>query len=297
MKTIFIICMLIAFTYTELNAQCLPNDTIANQNTIGTGSLCGMVPCENMNFNDGDVATFYTTIACRKILSLTDSVDGINLGNVSVCENIDCMPTLFSGQPVLNRSFKITPTNNGKAYVSLYILQWDIDEFNTASFPTGPFLDPMLNLSIIQLDTTFNMGTPISSITYIPNSSITTNYDTMNTAWTISFPVDSFSNFFISTPANIFPASISNYDADELIKLSPNPANNNLNLEMEAKGEYESYIEITDITGRIMKAVKLIIKKGLNSNNIDISALQSGSYLVSITTGSGSNFSQIIIKR
>ena len=141
------------------------------------------------------------------------------------------------------------------------------------------------------------MGTPISSITYIPNSSITTNYDTMNTAWTISFPVDSFSNFFISTPANIFPTSISNYDADELIKLSPNPANNNLNLEMEAKGEYESYIEITDITGRIMKAVKLIIKKGLNSNNIDISALQSGSYLVSITTGSGSNFSQIIIKR
>ncbi len=282
------------------NAQCLPSDTIANMNFTGVGqaSLCGIVPCESLNFLDGDTATFYTTLDCRKIISLRDSVDGIDLGNVTVCEHINCSTQYIagSGQPMLNRWFTITPTNNGKANVSLYFLQGDIDDYNTAAFPLWPMLDPNTNLSIWQFDTTLVLGAPVSSVTNIPNSSITATYDAMLTVWTISFPVDSFSTFCFSTPVTANPTLVSNVKTDSFVKLSPNPANDKLNVEIVAERDYMTSIQITDITGRNVKTVSMMLKKGPNNNTIDISTLQAGSYLLSGTNGVELKFSKVIIK-
>ena len=302
MKKILLILSILLLTamVQVTNAQCLPSDTIANVNFTGVGaaSICGIVPCESLNFLDGDTATFYTTLNCRKIISLRDRVDGINLGNVTVCEYINCSTQYISGsgQPMLNRWFTITPTNNGNANVSLYFLQGDIDDYNTAAFPIWPMLDPSVNLSIWQFDTTLVLGAPVSSVTNIPNSSITATYDTLLTVWTISFPVDSFSTFCFSTPVTGNPANVFNVKADAFIKLSPNPANDKLNLEIVAERNYMASIQITDIIGRNVKAVDMMINKGRNTKTIDISTLQAGSYLLSGTNGSDLKFSNIIIK-
>jgi len=294
---IFCISILLTTISQVTNAQCPPTDTIANQITSGNFSLCGIIPCESALFNDGDSSTFYTAIDCRKIASLRDSIDGISLGNVTVCETIDCSTQFFEGQPILNRHFIITPTNNGKAYVCLYVLEMDIQDYNAAAFPTWPALDPLTNLSIMQVDSFNILGTPMATITSIPNSSITSAFNPGTTVWEICFPVDSFSTFYLSTPSTSIPTFVSNFNSDASVKLYPNPAGDNLNIEMEAMGEGVSSIQIIDVTGRVLKTIKSTIKKGHNTNNINISTLAKGTYLVSISKGKELKYSKTFLKK
>lgn len=172
-------------------------DMIVNQ-TAGNYSTCGSVGCGNISLTDGNTETLYTTLDCRRVATVKDSVDAIDLGVVSICEDIDCADDPLIAQPYVNRHYEITPTTNGKAIVCLYYLDDDFTEYNNQAFPSWPSMDPYTNLCINQVDNG-DIHTPGHTAISIPNSAITSSYDPTTTVWTICFPVDSFSNFYCAT--------------------------------------------------------------------------------------------------
>jgi hypothetical protein len=187
---------------------------IANQ-AIGNFSTCGSIPCGNIALSEGNTETLYTTTDCRRIATVKDSIDGINLGNVSICEDIDCSVQALNGQPYVNRHYEITPTTNGKAQVCLYYLQQDFDDYNSLAFPSWPMMDPNQNLCITQVDNG-DITAPGHTAISIPNTAISAVYDPLTTVWTVCFPVDSFSYFYCATcnPLNIpLPVSLLNFNA------------------------------------------------------------------------------------
>ncbi len=173
-------------------------NNIANQNA-GNFSDCGSVGCGTISLGNGNTETLYTTTDCRRIATVTDDVtDLISLGNVSICEDIDCSVQFHNGQPYVNRHYEITPTTNGKATVCLYYLEQDFQDYDAAAFPSWPSINATSNLAITQVDNG-TIGSPFSTATAIPNSSITSTYDALTTVWTVCFPVDSFSYFYAHT--------------------------------------------------------------------------------------------------
>ena len=173
-------------------------NNIANQDP-GNFSVCGSVGCGTIGLSNGNTATLYTTTDCRRIATVTDDpTDLINLGNVSICQDIDCAVGNVNGQPYVNRHYEITPTTNGKAQVCLYYLQQDFDDYNSAAFPSWPMMDPTVNLCINQVDNG-DINTPGHTAISIPNAAITSTYDPLTTVWTVCFPVDSFSYFYCAT--------------------------------------------------------------------------------------------------
>ena len=173
-------------------------NNIANQDP-GNFSVCGSVGCGTIGLSNGNTATLYTTTDCRRIATVTDNpTDLINLGNVSICQDIDCAVGNVNGQPYVNRHYEITPTTNGKAQVCLYYLQQDFDDYNSAAFPSWPMMDPTVNLCINQVDNG-DINTPGHTAISIPNAAITSTYDPLTTVWTVCFPVDSFSYFYCAT--------------------------------------------------------------------------------------------------
>ncbi len=173
-------------------------NNIANQNA-GNFSDCGSVGCGTISLGNGNTETLYTTTDCRRIATVTDDVtDLISLGNVSICEDIDCSVQFHNGQPYVNRHYEITPTTNGKATVCLYYLEQDFQDYDAAAFPSWPSINATSNLAITQVDNG-TLGSPFSTATAIPNSSITSTYDALTTVWTVCFPVDSFSYFYAHT--------------------------------------------------------------------------------------------------
>ncbi len=173
-------------------------NNIANQNA-GNFSDCGSVGCGTILLGNGNTETLYTTTDCRRIATVTDDVtDLISLGNVSICEDIDCSVQFHNGQPYVNRHYEITPTTNGKATICLYYLEQDFQDYDAAAFPSWPSINATSNLAITQVDNG-TLGSPFSTATAIPNSSITSTYDALTTVWTVCFPVDSFSYFYAHT--------------------------------------------------------------------------------------------------
>ncbi|GBL36000.1 hypothetical protein EMGBS15_15950 [Filimonas sp.] len=178
---------------------------IVNQDIIGNFSTCGAVGCANLILGDGQTETLFTTTDCRKIVTITDLTDGINMGSTSVCEDIDCSVQFHNGQPYVNRHYQITPSVNDSANVCLYYLQQDFDDYNSAAFTASwPMIDPTSNLCITQVDNG-DITTPGHTALSIPNSAITSTYDPLTTVWKVCFKVDSFSYFYCSTcnPLNI----------------------------------------------------------------------------------------------
>lgn len=169
---------------------------IANQ-TASNFSNCGSIPCGNILLSENLTETLYTTNDCRKIATVKDSVDGINLGTVTICEDITCGIDSINMQPYVARVYDITPTNNGKAMVCLYYLDQDFADYNAAAFPAWPAIDTT-NLCITQVDNG-DVNTPGHTAVSIPTSSMHFSYDPLTTVWTVCFPVDSFSYFYCHT--------------------------------------------------------------------------------------------------
>lgn len=176
-----------------------PN-TIANQSNSNS-SICGSVPCGLLTMSEGDTTTLYVATDCSKVASIKDSIDGVNLGMISICEEIACSPyswPLTNGQLYVNRQYKISSTNQGKAIVSLYYLQKDFEQYNAAALlhtPQYQPIDPCSNLTLVQV-VNGSIDSPLSSKIIIPNSLISASYDSSSTIWTIRFPVDSFGTFY-----------------------------------------------------------------------------------------------------
>ncbi|HPI55605.1 MAG TPA: hypothetical protein PLU10_12985, partial [Chitinophagaceae bacterium] len=186
---------------------------IVNQITTGNYSDCiTPIACQTLPFNDGDMATFYNTADCRRVANLTDVLNATSLGNTEVCETIDCTTQIHHDQPYVNRVYQITPSTNDSAYVCLYYLDDDFDQynfyatmFNWPLLPTAANPSWASNLAITRVENGPISATGSYVASSIPSSMITSSYDPASHVWTVCFPTDSFSHFYLHAinPGNI----------------------------------------------------------------------------------------------
>lgn len=159
----------------------------------------------------GDLPVNVNDTAYNRVLTIAPTA-GLNelVGNVNSLVTIDSTVNLFMNQPYLQRHFDVTPTDNAenaKATLTLYFTQQEFNNFN--SYVTANNLNiPLLpidgvdngNVRIMQLHGSFT-GTSNPANYQGSTSFITpvTVWDSVNTWWTVTFPVTGFSGFFVST--------------------------------------------------------------------------------------------------
>jgi hypothetical protein len=73
-------------------------------------------------------------------------------------------------------------------------------------------------------------------------------------------------------------------DATGKLKLSPNPAGNTLSVQSSTSKEEMGTMLIVDVAGAIMKKSRVLLRKGLNTIDVDLNELPSGLYLFSLQT-------------
>lgn len=69
------------------------------------------------------------------------------------------------------------------------------------------------------------------------------------------------------------------------VTIFPNPANNNLTIELNSDKNTSVSVEVTDINGRVYLSENIPVNSGENKSVINISSLSSGIYFVSIDNG------------
>lgn len=150
---------------------------------------------------DGSSLTYYGA-NCKPMLRIQDAVGGNTLGITQCNTTVLASVPFYNAQPYLARYFQITPTNNGSATVTLFVTQDDFDDYNAAngSWPdlpqSGSNSDPLIStIRITKVDGTLGSGIPtVITPTVFWNG----NY------WELTFPVNSFSSFYIhsANPGN-----------------------------------------------------------------------------------------------
>ena len=143
---------------------------------------------------------------------------------VSTTVTIDTSINLYMNQPYLQRHFDVTPADNAptaQATLTLYFTQAEFDNFN-AYVTTGNLGIPLLpqsgvdngNLRIIQMHGSFtgtaNPENYAGAMTVITPVTI---WDAVNGWWTVTFPVNGFSGFFVSTVNLALPLKLLQFTA------------------------------------------------------------------------------------
>lgn len=246
------------------------NNFIVSQDTFGNYSIPGPTGCFSMVLLDGISDTLHSTTDCSRIASVTDIPNGISLGNTTICEIVDPAVPTHNGQPYVNRSYQITPNTNDSAIVCLYFLDDDLVQYNNQAFGVWPLLPTAANptfMSNLCITQTHNgdLNTPVHTANAIPNTSITATYDTATTVWTLCFPVDSFSFFYLHSqnPFN-FPLSA------QLISFSGKREQNANKLEWTTANEENNshFILERSNDGKVFYPISSsIISKAVNGNS------------------------------
>ncbi|HRO42324.1 MAG TPA: T9SS type A sorting domain-containing protein, partial [Flavipsychrobacter sp.] len=193
------------YTVVVTSAVGCDNDT-SNNSTVTVNSLGATLAANNASavyvHSDG-VTNLYTDASCNPILKIQDVTGGNTLGsvatNVVVPTSVQNAP---NGQKYLPRYYNVTPTSNGAATVTLYALQSEFTAYNNApgSYPAMPATGSNSDPNIGNIRVTKYAGSPFvggGSALLINPSSVTWN-STMNW-WEITFPVTTFSSFYIHT--------------------------------------------------------------------------------------------------
>ena len=213
-------------------------NTTVSQNISGT---------DTTQINDG----IYRLVSLKP---LTGS-NSLN-GNVNVTESIDNSISTFQGNPYVQRHYDITPSLNAstsQAVVVLYFSQQDFDNFN--NYVTTNNLNlPLLpsggvnngNVRVTQLHGSFS--TTPDPENYDPSNSqlITPNvaWDPVNQWWIVSFNVDGFSGFFLSTANIDLPLTL-----------------------LDFKGiSHENYINLNWVTANEVSTKEFVIQHGNDGN-------------------------------
>jgi hypothetical protein len=170
-----------------------------------TSQLATTTSSQTQTQADGTQLT-YTNNDCDVIAGVADAASGNLLGNTISTVMIDASAPTYNGQPYCRRHYDITPANQGAAVVTLYATFADFLDYNTTAVANGwpPLPNDLYdtsgfipNVRVTQVHGTGGLGTGVSEL--ITPTSVTWN-NTLN-AWQITFPVDSFSSFYIHTGA------------------------------------------------------------------------------------------------
>jgi len=182
------------------------NDT-SNASTFTVNSLGNSLAAnnstDNANHLDG-LDIIYTDANCNPIAMIDDGNGGNTLGTVTATVNVASSVQTANGQPYVQRSYVITPANNGAATVTLYATQAEFNAYNAAAsgypqLPSGGADNG--NVKVTKFSgNTLGSGTAtlITPTSVVWNSSA--NY------WEITIPVSGFSSFFIHSGS--FPLDV-----------------------------------------------------------------------------------------
>jgi hypothetical protein len=155
---------------------------------------------------DGQLLSYYNP-TCELIATIDDAPGGNALGMVTSEVTVEPAVTVWNTQPYTRRWFDITPTSNGPADVTIYQTQDDFDDFNAYStvvsgvwdsLPTSPTdAAGIANLRVTHVTGgTLGVGT---AALIVPVSVI---WNATAAHWEITFPVTSFSEFYVHTNNN-----------------------------------------------------------------------------------------------
>jgi hypothetical protein len=115
-------------TRTMWTANVTPNTS----NALAATSTPNVQVCDNIIHGDDGNYT-YTSTNCERIATVDDGAGGAVLGSTNGCVTVQSGAPMAGGQHYLPRSFNITPTNNGPATVTLFMLQSELDALVTSS--------------------------------------------------------------------------------------------------------------------------------------------------------------------
>lgn len=129
-------------------------------------------------------------------------------------------------------------------------------------------------------------------------------------SWSLVSPYGWFNHkglFGANLDLLIFPVvdipttSISGYTKGNmsLFAASPNPTSNSVNINFSLNNASKVEIEILDITGKVVKTIKdaNIMLAGKHSVSVDVSSLESGSYMYSVNAGGNKLFSKFVVTK
>jgi hypothetical protein len=182
----------------------MPNPNIANLSLATANNVLSNSGAQSIVQTQADGTTLsYFDANCNLIATVNDGSGGNVLGNTTSEVFVDTTVLTHNSQPYTRRHFDITPTNQGAATITIYQTQNDFDDFNTTvastnwpPLPTGPSdASGIANLRVTQVHGTGGLGNGTPEL--ITPTSVT--WDATNNYWSITFPVDSFSSFFVHT--------------------------------------------------------------------------------------------------
>jgi hypothetical protein len=144
-----------------------------------------------------------------------------------------------------------------------------------------------------------NMNTPAfnnaQSITFRRNDSVYVNFHTTN------FPNGEVRGQFIRNYRNngvvIGGTTGINNNFSNSVSLYPNPSTDNINISFETKNNETITINITDINGRVVLTERTDVQKGNNVVNANIANLNSGMYIINLSSDSGNNYRTKFVKK
>lgn len=203
----------------------------------------------------------------------------------------------------VNRVYEYTPVNNpstSTAKVTLYYSQADFENFNankayglTKNLPADPTDESgKSNLVIYKFngtstDNSGNMESYTEGLTTIPLTASNILWNPTYSFWEITFETDSFSGFIAGTEESLTTKDNKAYS----LQVYPNPVKEQLNINLP-QGESKGQATFYDMTGRAVKTVSLN-----STNELNVTSLAKGVYLVEITTSKGVKETKKIVKQ
>ncbi|HEV3412202.1 MAG TPA: T9SS type A sorting domain-containing protein [Puia sp.] len=208
-----------------------------------------------------------------RIVTLTPGTGANGLtGSVTALESIDSSIQTFNGTPYVERHYDITPALNpstSTATITLYYTQADFDTYNTyvtshninvPLLPTGGIDNG--NILITQYHGSFT-GTS-SPANYSQGSEVihpTVAWDATDNWWTVTFPVNGFSGFFLGTSPTPLPLT--------LLQFTGTPQGYDVNLKWLTTGEQNTrqFIVQHSPDGNSFDPIGTVAAKNTSSQN------------------------------
>lgn len=80
------------------------------------------------------------------------------------------------------------------------------------------------------------------------------------------------------------------------LKLYPNPASNNVTIQLMSKETSNATLKVTNIMGQVVYTENVSVETGNNQHTINVSSFGAGFYLVNIYTNAGSTTQKLIVR-
>jgi hypothetical protein len=194
------------------------------------------------------------------------------------------------------------------AGLSQQTVTWVKGSTDVAPF-NSPTVDILLSTNVSTSLETFNATTPTTpnSTTWITIASGVTNNgsytvtlpDVATTKTTCRFMVKSVGNVFLAVNSKNFTITPATASSDEFgftnFSIYPNPSRGNFNVKFDSNSSNEISIVVNDIRGRSIFE-KQYSNTGLIDQNVQLSNVESGVYLVTVKDGTQKIVKRIVIE-